>query len=157
MVSKQHYQAYAMATQTVAKTRQIIMLYDGVVRLVQQAKEAIQGGRIEERYHLLIKASEILYGMQACLDFEQGGDVARVLYSYYANIDSKIFTLHRTNSIQECDAIIADLKQMRDAWQEIDTSMHGDDKPSAESTIALPPNHPVEPLPQAPQNLTLSA
>lgn len=117
---KQKYQAYAAATQTVAKTRQIVMLYEGTIRFVQQAKEAIREKRIEDRYHLLIKASAVIEGLQSCLDFEQGGDIAKVLYHFYASVDSRIFSIHRTNDMHVCDEIIADLKQMRDVWHEID-------------------------------------
>ncbi len=118
--TQKKYQAYAAATQTVAKTRQIVMLYDGVIRLLQQAKDAIRGKRIEERYHLLIKATDIINGLQACLDFENGGDIAPILHGFYSSIDSRIFSIHRTNSLETCDDVIADLKQMRDAWHEID-------------------------------------
>ena len=117
---KQKYQAYAAATQTVARTKQIVLLYDGVIRFIKQAKEAIGENRIEDRYKLLIKASEIIGGLQACLDFENGGEVAKILYGFYASIDGRIFSVHRTNSIDTCDQVIAELKQMRHVWQEID-------------------------------------
>lgn len=120
---RQKYQAYAAATQTVAKTRQIVLLYDGVIRFVQQARTAIVEKRIEDRFNLLIKASEVVSGLQACLDFEKGGEIAKVLYSFYSSIDSRIFSIHRTNSAETCDEIIAELRQMRDAWQEIDKQM----------------------------------
>ncbi len=120
MVEKQKYQAYAAATQTVAPVRQIILLYDGIIRLVQQAKEAINEKRIEDRYNLLIKASELVGGLQGCLDFDNGGEIAKILYSYYSAIDTRLFAIHRTNSIEECESVIADLKQMRSAWNDID-------------------------------------
>lgn len=119
-MEKHKYQAYAAATQTTAPVRQIVLLYDGVIRLVQQAKEAINEKRIEDRYKLLIKASELVGGLQSCLDFDNGGEIARILYSYYSSIEARIFTIHRSNSLEDCDNVIADLKQMRDAWNEID-------------------------------------
>lgn len=117
---KHKYQAYAAATQTVAKTRQIVMLYDGAIRYMQQAREAIRAGHIEERYRLLVRTSDIISGLQGCLDFENGGDVAKVLYQFYGGIETRVFSIHRTASAEACDSIIADLKQMRDVWQEID-------------------------------------
>ncbi len=114
------YQAYVAATQTVAKTRQIVMLYDGAIRCVQQAREAIQDRRIEDRYRLLMRASDIIIGLQSCLDFENGGDVAKALYQFYASISNRIFSIHRNNSVETCEELISELKQMRDAWQDID-------------------------------------
>lgn len=117
---KQQYQAYATATQTVPGTRQVVMLYDGVVRYLQQAREAMQGGRIEERYNLLIKASEIIFGLQSCLDFDNGGDIAKILHNFYSSADARIFALHRAGNPEEYDRIITDIRQMRDAWSAID-------------------------------------
>lgn len=121
-MEKQKYQAYATATQTVAKTRQIVMLYDGAIRFMKQAKEAINENRIEDRYNTLVKTNDILIGLQSCLDFEQGGDIAKVLYSFYAGLIDRIFTIHRTSDLDTCDEVIADLKQMRDVWDSIDRS-----------------------------------
>jgi flagellar protein FliS len=117
---RQKYQAYASATQTVAKTQQIVMLYDGAIRYIQQAKEAIREKRIEDRYHLLVKAGEIIVGLQSCLDFENGKDIAKILYNFYSSIDSRLFAIHRSNSMEACDEVITELKQMREVWHEID-------------------------------------
>lgn len=120
---KNKYQAYASATQTLGKTKQIVLLYDGLIRFLQQAKTAISENRIEDRFNLLIKASQLISGLQACLDFEQGGDIAKILYNFYASIDSRIFSVHRSNSIETCDEVLAEIKQMRDAWAQIDSEM----------------------------------
>jgi flagellar protein FliS len=147
MAEKQKYQAYAVATQTVAPSRQIIMLYEGVIRSVQQAKEAIVEKRIEDRYNLLIKASELIGGLQGCLDFDKGGEIAGVLYNYYASIDARLFSIHRTNSIEDCDLVITDLKQMRDAWEDIDkATVSGDSLASMTAANAAIPASPSEPL-----------
>lgn len=122
MVKRKQYQAYMSATYTVAKTKQVVMLYDGVIRFVRQAKDAIEAKRIEDRYNLLLKASEIITGLQGALDFEEGGEVAAILYNYYSSIDSRLFSIQRSNSLQTCDEVIADLKEMRDVWLAIDNS-----------------------------------
>lgn len=147
---KHKYQAYAAATQTVGKTRQIIMLYDGTIRFIQHAREAIREKRIEDRYHLLTKASDVVLGLQGALDFESGGDIARVLYQFYSGVQGRIFALHRSNSLEECDAIIAELKSMRDVWLEIDQSF-------AEKGASAPEAPPPSPAGGDEQNVTISA
>ncbi len=117
------YQAYNMASQTVPKTRQIVMLYDGVIRFMQQAKEAISEKRIQDRYNLLMKASEVIVSLQACLDHDSGEQMAQILHDYYASIDLRIITIHRSNSLEMCDRIIAELKDMRNAWSHIDSTL----------------------------------
>lgn len=114
------YQAYSRASRTVAKTRQVVMLYDGAVRFLQQAHEAMKNKQIEQRYHKLVKASDVINGLQTCLDFESGGPAARVLYDFYASVDARIALLHRTNDDAACIAIIEELKKMREVWNHID-------------------------------------
>lgn len=138
-MQKHQYKAYVAATQTVARTQQIVMLYDGVIRFLQQAREAIAAHRIEERYHMLTKASSVVNGLQSCLDFENGGHIAKVLYNFYAQIDSRIFSIHRSNSIATCDEVIAQLKQMRDVWQEIDKQSPAQDASGASESAAVSP------------------
>lgn len=139
----QSYQAYTRASHTVGKTRQVVMLYDGAIRNMQQAIEAIKTKDFETRYHKLTRVAEIVFGLQSCLDFEKGGQQARALYAFYASIESRIYPIHRTNDIAECEAMIAQLKEMRDVWDRIDRgeSAAGEPKPSDK-----PPETPSEPV-----------
>ncbi len=114
------HQAYSQAFSTVGKTRQVVMLYDGAIRFLKQAHEAMENNQIEQRFNLLVRASEIMLGLQSCLDFEQGGDVARVLYDFYSSVDSRILQLHRSNDTALCAELIKELKDMRDIWHSID-------------------------------------
>lgn len=154
--TKQQYKAYASATQTVAKTQQIIMLYDGTIRLIQQAKEAIRENRIEDRYNLLVKASTIVGGLQACLDFENGQQIANILYSFYSSVENRLFTIHRTNSIEACDELIDELKQMRDAWVAVDEADAASSVPAAPAVSIEQNAQQPSPKPDA-VNITLSA
>ncbi len=114
------YAAYQNAYQTVSKTRQIVMLYEGTIRFMQQAREAMEEKRIEDRYNLLIKASDVIIGLQSCLDFDADEKVARTLFDFYGDLDIRIMQLQRSNDLNECDAIIGELKAMRDVWKQID-------------------------------------
>lgn len=136
----QPYKAYQQANHTVAKTRQVVMLYDGAIRFLQQAAEAMEQGQIETRYHKLTKATDVLGALQACLDFEAGGTAAQVLHDFYSAIESKIHSLHRGAERKLCLEIIDELKQMRDAWDKIDREGTA---PAAEAKSAEGPPDPV--------------
>lgn len=114
------YGAYQAANQTVSKTRQIVMLYDGIIRFLKQAGEAMGENRIEDRFKLLVKASDVVIGLQSCLDFDCNESVATSLYDYYTSVDARIMELQRTNSQEQCEALVADLKGMRELWHNID-------------------------------------
>lgn len=121
MSSQKHsLNAYTRATHTVAKTRQVVMLYDGAIRCLKQAAEAMGTGAIEERYNKLTRASEIISGLQNSLDFGAGGDTARVLYDFYSSVDARIHNQHRQPNAEHCQALVTELKEMRDVWDSID-------------------------------------
>lgn len=136
-MQKKHYQAYTSALQTSSGTRRVVMLYDGILRFLQRAKDAAEGKRIEERYRALTQASEIIFGLQGCLDFERGGDIAKVLNNFYTNIDLRIFALHRGGDLDEYQKLLHEVKQMRDVWDEIDRSQ--DQGGNSEAAAAPPP------------------
>ncbi len=118
------YQAYSLATRTVAKTRQVVMLYDGAIRFIKQAKEAIAENRIEDRFKLLLKASDIIVGLQSSIDFENGGEVAHTLHRFYTQISTRILSVNFDRDGEKvCDTLIDDLKQMRDVWSTIDSTV----------------------------------
>ena len=53
------------------------------------------------------------------------------MYSFYSSINLRLHAIQRNNSLEDCDAIIADVKQMRDVWEEIDrTKTPRDYKPA---------------------------
>ena len=130
----QQYNAYNMASQTVPKTRQVVMLYYGATRFLKQARQAIDENRIEDRFHLLNKASEVIVGLQACLDFENGGEIAQILFDYYSSIDARILYVQRKNDGKILDAVIAEVKKMRDAWYDIDEK--GEEQVMQNGTVA---------------------
>lgn len=135
----QLYKAYSRATHTVAKTRQIVMLYDGTIRFLSQAKEAMENNEIERRFNTLNKAYDIVVGLQACLDFSAGTQAAQALYDFYASIDARILQLHRTNDAPACGQLIQELKEMREVWNSIDRAA----EQSSAATPSSPPSDPV--------------
>ena len=146
------YQAYAQANHTVSKTRQIVMLYDGAINFIRQGQEAIEDNRIEDRFNLLLKASEIVMGLQGCLDFESGDKIARVLYDFYSSVDSRLMAIQRSNDSAACTPIIEELKEMRDTWAAIDKGDINDETatpdamPSAEQQPLASPAPTEQPL-----------
>ena len=122
------YQAYSLATRTAPKTLQVVMLYDGAMRFLKQALAAIAENRIEDRFRLLARASEIMTGLQNSIDFEAGGEVAKVLHNFYVTMSMRILSVNfnARDAKSLCEGIIGEIKQMRDVWEEIDRNLRGD-------------------------------
>ena len=124
-MSKLAQQAYFHATHTVAKTRQVVMLYDGIISFLKQAKDAIAEKRIEDRFLLLQRASKVITGLQSSIDFEKGGDIANILHSFYTNMSMRILSINfEREGAALCDTLIEEIKQMRDVWENIDRNLN---------------------------------
>lgn len=154
----EQYKAYAAAASTVAKTRQVVMLYDGAIRFIKQAETAISNTCIEERFNLLMKASEIITGLQSSIDFDNGGEIANILHSFYTNISRRIISINFVNDMdqgkQQCEEIISELKQMRDVWDNIDHTLNT--SPKSDSKNISQPNQTDKP-PGSESSIILSA
>ena len=111
--------AYHAAAETVTPARAIVMLYDGAMKRLNEARNAILAGRIEERHLLVAKAYAIINGLHCQLDFEAGGDVARLLDRYYIYILHRMTFIDIKNDPEICDELIARLREMRASWAAI--------------------------------------
>ena len=115
------YKAYSRASLTTAKTRQLVMLYDGIIRNLMQAQHAIANHNPEQRFERLMKASEIVLVLQSSLDLNAGGDVATSLSEYYASLDSQILQHLNSNDANGLETLIDDVRNLRKSWDDIDT------------------------------------
>jgi flagellar protein FliS len=114
---------YAQAQNSINKSRQIVMLYDGLIKIINQAIEASKEKNIQKRYNLLAKAGLVINGLQDSLDFVQGGDIATLLDDYYFSIYMRIVNVNNNdsdNNHQILENVLEELVMMRDAWQEVD-------------------------------------
>lgn len=111
--------AYAAASNTVSPLQAVVMLYDGMIRSITAAKLAIEEDRIEDRFNATKKASQILLGLQANLDFEKGGDVSPMLSQFYDTMFRQFQDINSANSIEICDEVIRSLGNVRKSWHEL--------------------------------------
>lgn len=114
------YQAYSRASLTVAKTRQVVMLYDGVIRNLMQAQDAMANQRPERRFEKMMKASEIVLALQSSLALDAKGDIAQTLFDYYSQLDAQIVQLLNSEDATQLEPLLDDLRHMRAEWEKID-------------------------------------
>ena len=114
--------AYGQATETLPAARQIVMLYDGIVRRMEEARLACLEGRIEDRWQATQKAARICDALHASLDHDRGGSVAAVLDHWYAMIGMKIQQVNVSNDPAGCAEVIALVREVRASWDQLSTS-----------------------------------
>jgi flagellar protein FliS len=111
--------AYQGARDTIAPGQQIVLLYDGAIRFLREAETAIAQGAIERRHTSVSKAFAIVNALQCCLDFEQGGEVARSLDRFYGYVLHRLTRIDLTNDPAICVELVGLLGQMRASWAAI--------------------------------------
>ncbi len=127
--------AYKATSQTTlaSKTKQVIMLYDGILAAIQKAEQAIKDNNIQERYNNLTKACDIIYGLQLSLDMDKGGEIASLLYDYYAGLDMRLMSVHQSNDAEMLRHCIKHVKMMREAWVDVDEEQQSTSQPDNSS------------------------
>ncbi len=141
----------------VSPLRAIVMLYDGIIQSIGQARQGIETGDIEARFNATQKACKIVLGLQANLDFDQGGDVSVMLDQFYHRVFRDLQQLNFANSAEACDAVIATVSEVRDSWrvlveQEARNGPAGG-APASAGSAAAPASAPAKKDPQQPAPL----
>ena len=125
MVAPGYARAYqAQAVLTASPGQLILMLYDGALRFMSYAHDALEQPetnlrRIEIANTNLIKAQNILGELRACLNHEAGGSHAANLdrlYDYYLRRLMEANLKKQVKPLAEVEGLV---KQLRDGWAEM--------------------------------------
>lgn len=125
MVASGYARAYqAQAVLTASPGQLILMLYDGALRFLGHARDALQSTdessrRIELINTNLLKAQAILAELQSNLNHEAGGDHAANLdrlYDYYLR---RLFEANLRKQIAPVIEVEKLVRELRDGWAEM--------------------------------------
>jgi flagellar protein FliS len=96
-----------------------IALYDGIVRFMHQAIEAVERKDADARRAAVKRAMDILIHLQATLDKNVGGNVAETLSEFYTAMFALMLQGSQANSRTKFEQVIADLRNVREAWKQV--------------------------------------
>lgn len=130
---------YLVNTVNAASPEQLmLMLYDGAVRFISLAIQAIDNGQIDKRALYINKTSAIVSEFAATLDHTQDPGLAEnldALYSYMLTRMMEANLKNETKPLQEVKTMLTDL---RTTWaQAIEINKH--ERREAAGTVADPP------------------
>lgn len=108
--------AYGQAEATIPPAKQIVMLYDGILRHIANARDAIANRRINDRFVAVQKATLILEGLQGCLDHENGGEITPQLDRLYTHYIFRLQTVNIEDDPSICDELLALIGELRESW-----------------------------------------
>jgi flagellar protein FliS len=97
----------------------VVLLYDGAIQSIEIAKREIQAKNIREKCRHLGRAIAIIGELNSVLDFEQGGDVARMLRRLYDYMLMELVEANARNNERRLDVPLRCLSTLREAWREV--------------------------------------
>jgi len=97
----------------------VVALYDGIVRFLYAAIDAVERGDADERRVAVKRALDIIIHLQARLRMDVGGRPAQSLSEFYAAIFAQILQASQGASKQKFEHAIDCVRNVRDAWREV--------------------------------------
>ena len=96
----------------------VVALYDGIIRFLYQALDAVERGDTESRRAAVKRALDIIIHLQARLRMDIGGRPAQSLSEFYASIFAEILKASQSASTAKFAHAIDCVRNVRDAWRE---------------------------------------
>ncbi|HAG11532.1 MAG TPA: flagellar export chaperone FliS [Desulfotomaculum sp.] len=93
----------------------VLMLYEGALSLIDQAKETIEKGEITRTNYLLNRSQKIINELRASLNFE-AGDFAINLERLYEYIHFRLIQANIKKDASILSEISELLTEIKDAW-----------------------------------------
>jgi flagellar protein FliS len=112
---------------TASQGQLVIMLYDEALKQLNLAIELLESddtgskihGKIEQIGKSVMKAEEIITELMVSLDFEQGGEIAKNLFSLYSWFNRELLEANIARDIRRIKTVKNMLSELRDVWNEI--------------------------------------
>lgn len=115
------YQAQAVLTTNPGNL--VLMLYDGIIRFLNQALDvdtrADETQRIQGMHTGITKAQNILVELRANLDFNAGGDYARDLDRLYDYYFRRLLQANIKKSTDPIEEVVRLVGELRSGWAEM--------------------------------------
>ena len=103
---------------TAPKEQILLMLYDGAVRFLNQAKAGFAEKNIEKIHNNIVKVQNIITEFESTLDMKTGGEFAQNLFALYEYINTQLL-LANIKKREEClDEALKHMTELRDTWRQ---------------------------------------
>jgi flagellar secretion chaperone FliS len=105
------------ATNLEAGGQILLMLYDGAIRFLQEAKTAQRSNRIDIRTARVHRSQAIISELRATLQHETAPELCQQLDALYCFMIDQLRVANETSSIAPIDVVINILDDLRSAWR----------------------------------------
>lgn len=116
---------------TSSQTQLIVMLYEGAIRFLRQALEAIERKDINVKANASDRALAIVQHLHLSLDMDRGVEISSELERIYGFVIAKIVDGSRQLSAKDLEEAIKVLDILRTAWAELAQKETAESVPAA--------------------------
>jgi len=129
---------------TAGRGQLIIMLYDEAVKQLTKAtellhlniKEKKDPGRIEQISKAVLKTEEIITELTVSLDFDNGGEIAKNLFSLYTWFNRELVEANINQDLNRMLTVKDMLLDLRNTWSTI-ANQKTAENPNRETAVGL--------------------
>jgi flagellar protein FliS len=114
-----HKQYVSTQVSTADRLQLVVMLYDGAITFLKQAKEKMAAQDAAGKGLYLGKALDIIAELNASLNFQEGKEVAANLFHLYNFMTAHLTRANLNWDATAIDDVIKMLNQLREAWEDI--------------------------------------
>lgn len=100
----------------------VVMMYDGALRFMEQGKHAMKLHDLEKQNYYLLKAQKIVMELTACLDMEQGGEIAQNLLALYGYVVNELMDANIKDRSEGIDRSIRVISDLRESWVQLESA-----------------------------------
>jgi flagellar protein FliS len=106
-------------TEGASAVEMTIALYEGIIRFMYRAIEAVERGDVDQRRAAVKRAMDIVIHLQATLKMDIGGEPAEALAEFYSAMFALMLQGSQADSKQKFEHVIACVRNVRDAWRQV--------------------------------------
>ena len=132
------------AVRGASPVRLVICLYEQAIEDLRRAVIAQEKGDIEARTRSINHAFTVIAQLQATLDMQRGGEVARNLAKFYTLVRNGLTEAQATQSTRILEQQISQLATVHEAWLEVERA----------TAAPLPQSGPAQAGPSVPSRET---
>ena len=97
----------------------VVMLYDGAIKFVLEAREAIARNDVRARTHAVTRTLAIIAELQNTLNVKDGGEVARELDRLYSYMSARLLDVTAKADDEAAKEVQKLLTTLREGWSQI--------------------------------------
>lgn len=98
----------------------VVMLYDGALRCMARAREAMLAKDLKKQDDQLRRAQKMVIELMSTLDMARGGDVAKNLFALYSYVTEKLVEANLRDDPECIDEAAKVMEGLRSSWAELD-------------------------------------